>query len=90
MNQFVTEVTRGAGSAFTENGAACFERLPILFWHGALDSTVPIEMSRPFYEQQIADGKLDNVKYIAADRAGHAVTRAGVLEVCEYLAVHLA
>lgn len=76
--------------AFTESGVTRFERLPIIFWHGALDPTVPFEMSNLFYEEQSALGKLTNVEYVVDTRAVHKVSRAGVLKVCDYLAHHLA
>lgn len=67
-----------------------FEQTPILFWHGVKDTVVPYAMTRPFYEQLEANDAQGQSSYVADDKAGHAVTRSGVLAVTNWLAQHLA
>lgn len=69
---------------------AIFERVPVIFWHGQKDSVVPFQMTYPFYEALVREGKADNVEYIADEKAGHAVPREGVLAVTAWVAQHLA
>ena len=73
-----------------EERADVFERCPIIFWHGQKDNVVPYDMSRPLYEQLVADNKANKVCYISEEKAGHAVSRQGVLDVTGWLAQHLA
>lgn len=67
-----------------------FERVPIMFWHGKNDPVVPFQMTYPFYEELVQQGHTLKVQYIADEKAGHAVSRTGVLAVTEWLAQHLA
>lgn len=67
-----------------------FTRTPIIFWHGAKDSVVPYAMTRPFYEQLAANNQQGKSVYLADDKAGHAVSRSGILAVTDWLAQHLA
>ncbi|MFF5996762.1 alpha/beta fold hydrolase [Lysinibacillus sp. KU-BSD001] len=69
---------------------AIFERIPVVFWHGQKDSVVPFQMTYPFYETLVEQGRAQKVRYIVDEKAGHAVSRAGVLAVTEWLAQHLA
>lgn len=69
---------------------AIFERVPVMFWHGQKDPVVPFQMTYPFYELLVREGKADNVEYIADEKAGHAVSRDGVLAVTAWIAQHLA
>ena len=63
---------------------------PIIFWHGEKDTVVPYRMSRPFYEQLEKEGKAANIQYIAEPKAGHAVSRNGILQVTDFIAQRLA
>lgn len=67
-----------------------FERIPTIFWHGKQDNVVPYYMTYPFFEHLIRENKAQNVRYIIDEKAGHAVSREGMLEVTEWLALHLA
>lgn len=62
----------------------------IVFWHGERDSVVPYEMSNDFYEQLLQNKVETQIHYISERKAGHAVSRNGMLEVTSYLAQHLA
>lgn len=67
-----------------------FARTPILFWHGEKDTVVPYAMTRPFYEELEANGEQGKSAYISEARAGHAVSRSGILAVTKWLAQYLA
>lgn len=67
-----------------------FEKVPVMFWHGKNDPVVPFQMTYPFYEELVQQGNTIKVQYIADEKAGHAVSRAGVLAVTAWLAEHLA
>lgn len=67
-----------------------FERVPVIFWHGQKDSVVPFQMTYPFYELLVQQGKDKHVHYIKDEKAGHAVSRDGVLAVTAWVAQHLA
>lgn len=69
-----------------ENKHDVFNKVPIIFWHGAKDSIVPISCSYPYYEQNL---KNSLVTFIKDDAAAHAVTRTGMLQVTAFLAHHL-
>ena len=69
---------------------AIFERVPVIFWHGQKDPVVPFQMTYPFYELLVREGKANNVQYIMDEKAGHAVSRDGVLAVTAWIAQHLA
>lgn len=66
------------------------EKIPTIFWHGKQDQVVPYDMTYPFYESLKKENKAENVRYITDEKAGHAVTRSGMLEVTAWLAQHLA
>ena len=70
--------------------SAIFERVPVIFWHGQKDPVVPFQMTYPFYELLVQEGKANNVQYIADEKAGHAVSREGLLAVTTWMAQHLA
>lgn len=70
--------------------AEAFERVPIFFWHGKQDPRVPFVMSHEFYAAQLAAGKAENLEYMEDTRAGHAVSRAGMLKMVDFVAQHLA
>ncbi len=67
-----------------------FEKVPVMFWHGKKDPVVPFHMTFPFYEELVQQENELKVKYIADEKAGHAVSRSGVLAVTSWLAEHLA
>lgn len=67
-----------------------FEKVPVMFWHGKKDPVVPFHMTYPFYEELVQQGNPLKVEYIADEKAGHAVSRTGVLAVSAWLAEHLA
>ncbi|WP_431030443.1 alpha/beta fold hydrolase [Lysinibacillus sp. LZ02] len=69
---------------------AIFERIPVVFWHGQKDPVVPFQMTYPFYDTLVQQGRAQTVRYIVDEKAGHAVSRAGVLAVTDWLAQHLA
>ena len=72
------------------SNAAIFERVPVIFWHGQKDPVVPFQMTHPFYELLVQQGKDKHVHYIKDEKAGHAVSRDGVLAVTAWVAQHLA
>lgn len=67
-----------------------FERAPLFFWHGQNDPTVPVDMSYTFWEKQKEREKNQNITYVLDKKAGHAVSRVGVLQTVSFLAQHLA
>jgi len=67
-----------------------FEKVPLFFWHGQNDPTVPVEMSYTFWNMQKERGKDQNIIYKLDQNAGHAVTREGVLQTVSFLVQHLA
>ncbi|MEK4228483.1 prolyl oligopeptidase family serine peptidase [Solibacillus sp. FSL H8-0538] len=73
-----------------EQAPEVFARCPIIFWHGQQDRTVPFSMSYPFYEQLQQQGQAEKTQFIVDGKAGHAVSRHGMLEVTNWLAQHLA
>ena len=72
------------------SNVAIFERVPVIFWHGQKDPVVPFQMTYPFYELLVQQGKDKHVHYIVDEKAGHAVSRDGVLAVTAWVAQHLA
>ena len=73
-----------------EQNESLWANKPIIFWHGEKDTVVPFHMSRPFYEQLEKEGKAANIQYIAEPKAGHAVSRNGILQVTDFIAQRLA
>ena len=73
-----------------ENNDEAWKHRPIIFWHGERDTVVPYEMSRDFYEQHVLNNSDTQIKYINEPKAGHAVSRSGMLQVTAFLAQHLA
>lgn len=67
-----------------------FERIPLFFWHGKQDGVVPFEMTYDFYVAQQDAKKDSNIVYIADMKSGHAVSRAGVLKMVDFVVQHLA
>lgn len=73
-----------------EDKEEAWKHRPIIFWHGERDTVVPYEMSRDFYEQHVLNNSDTQIEYISAPKAGHAVSRSGMLQVTNFLAQHLA
>lgn len=73
-----------------ENHCDVWAQRPIIFWHGERDSVVPYPMSRAFYEELVTRNEAEHIDYIAEKKAGHAVSRDGILQVTSFLAQHLA
>lgn len=64
---------------------------PLLFWHGAKDPVVPYQHAYRFYEgvkagYEEAEEKID---FILDPKAGHKVSREGVLKTADWFAKHL-
>lgn len=64
---------------------------PLLFWHGKLDSVVPFAPARRFYESVMPqyEKRPDLLQFIADERAGHKVSREGLLRTVEWFDTHL-
>lgn len=73
-----------------EQHEARWAHKPIIFWHGEKDTVVPYRMSRDYYEQLINEGKTAQITYVAEPKAGHNVSREGVLQVTKFMAHRLA
>ena len=67
-----------------------WQQCPIIFWHGQRDTVVPYEMTRNFYEQHVHNNGALPIEYISEPKAGHAVSRDGMIKVTAFLAQHLA
>ena len=63
---------------------------PIIFWHGVKDDVVPFFLSHPFFEKQQQENKTAISQFIIDEKAAHAVSRQGVLNVTKWLVQHLA
>lgn len=72
-----------------EDHSAMWQDKPIIFWHGMRDTVVPYQMSRDFYDG-LTDELLTSITYLSEEKAGHAVSRAGVLQVTQFIAQRLA
>ncbi|WP_342472997.1 prolyl oligopeptidase family serine peptidase [Metasolibacillus sp. FSL H7-0170] len=70
-----------------ENKANILQQVPTFFWHGKEDKVVPFEMSYPYFEKH---GENSRSAYMIDEKAGHVVSRAGMLAVTDWLAQHLA
>jgi uncharacterized protein len=60
---------------------------PLFLWHGKLDSVVPFEYSSHFFETM--KGKSNHLKLLADEKAGHQVSREGILKTIEWFEMHL-
>lgn len=69
-----------------------FNNRPIYFWHGEQDVTVPFEPTyRLFKKLKIQyEAVPENIVFRREREAGHAVSRAGMLEATHWFAKHLA
>lgn len=70
-----------------ENKLDILQQVPTFFWHGKEDQVVPFEMSYPYFEKY---GENSRSAYMIDEKAGHVVSRAGMLAVTDWLAQHLA
>lgn len=68
------------------------EGRPVLFWHGKKDHTVPFAPAYAFYEsiQQDYAEHPEDLTFIVDKKAGHKVSREGMLAGTKWLADHLA
>lgn len=66
------------------------QKVPTYFWHGEKDTVVPFSMTNPFYKELVAQGKAGDIIYVADQQSAHAVSRAGMLEMCHFIAHRLA
>ncbi|MGN7477086.1 prolyl oligopeptidase family serine peptidase [Solibacillus silvestris] len=73
-----------------EKHAAFWANKPIIFWHGQRDTVVPYCMSRDYYEQLEKAKKTEHIIYLSESKAGHAVSRNGILQVTKFMAQRLA
>ncbi|MCY7777741.1 prolyl oligopeptidase family serine peptidase [Bacillus haynesii] len=64
---------------------------PLLFWHGKQDGTVPFALTRRFHESIIPlyVAQPDLLHFIEDERAGHKVSREGLLKTVEWFDAHL-
>ena len=65
-------------------------QVPIYMWHGERDSMVPISMTKPFIEYLEERRVMHQITYVTEPRAGHAVSRKGILACTAFLAQNLA
>ncbi|MFD2443164.1 prolyl oligopeptidase family serine peptidase [Bacillus sp. CGMCC 1.16607] len=63
------------------------KKRPLLFWHGKKDQVVPYKYSYPFYEQLKGRGEL--VQFLTDEKAGHQVSREGLLKTVDWFETHL-
>ena len=73
-----------------EENPSLLNEKPIIFWHGEKDETVPFFLSNKFYAAQESKGQTSSSAFIVDEKAGHAVSREGILAVTKWLAQHLA
>lgn len=59
---------------------------PFMFWHGAKDATVPYTFAYHFYEDMkpIYENDKDKFIFILDEKAGHKVSRSGVLQTVDW------
>ncbi|MEK4629813.1 prolyl oligopeptidase family serine peptidase [Solibacillus sp. FSL R7-0682] len=67
-----------------------WKQCPIIFWHGEKDAVVPFNMSHEYYEHLVEINSMKQIQYISEPKAGHTVSREGMLQVTQFLAQHLA
>jgi fermentation-respiration switch protein FrsA (DUF1100 family) len=71
--------------------SSLLNKRPVYFWHGKQDSVVPYEPTHNFYKavkKNYADVP-EQIEFVSDDTAGHAVSRTGMLQAADWLAVHL-
>ena len=70
---------------------SALNKRPIYFWHGKQDTVVPYEPTYNFYKavkKDYADVP-ERIEFVSNETAGHAVSRAGMLQAADWLACHL-
>ncbi|HWL13351.1 MAG TPA: prolyl oligopeptidase family serine peptidase [Ureibacillus sp.] len=69
-----------------------FNQRPVIFWHGHKDGTVPFKNTYHFYKELCSDYEEtpERLVFIDVEKAGHNVSRSGVLAVTSFLSQHLA
>lgn len=70
--------------------ASLLTKIPVYMWHGARDQTVPITMTEPFMDYLAEQSLAHQITYVKDLKAGHAVSRKGILACVDFLAQHLA
>ncbi|WLR51546.1 alpha/beta fold hydrolase [Bacillus tianshenii] len=63
--------------------------VPLLFWHGKLDQVVPFEHANDFYYNLRSAYPDAITEFIEDEKAGHKVSREGVLATVEWFEKHL-
>lgn len=64
---------------------------PLMFWHGKKDTVVPYSYTYHFYEniQPLYADEPEKLRFISDEKAGHQVSREGVLETVKWFEAHL-
>ena len=62
-----------------------FAKRPVFFWHGKKDTYTFYLKLRAYY-----DSAPENLDFVVDNRAGHAITRDGLLAATDWLSQHLA
>jgi uncharacterized protein len=60
---------------------------PLFLWHGKLDPVVPFEYTSQFYEK--IKNKHNQVEFLVDNKAGHQVSREGLLKTIDWFITHL-
>ncbi len=65
---------------------------PMMIWHGRFDEVVPFQYTYDFYQQirPFYKGSEDLLKFIEDPKAGHKVSREGLIETVNWFKYHLA
>ncbi|MFJ8267458.1 prolyl oligopeptidase family serine peptidase [Peribacillus asahii] len=64
---------------------------PLMFWHGAKDQVVPYKFAHDFYQhiKSNYESEPDHLMFILDEKAGHKVSRFGVLQTVAWFDKHL-
>jgi uncharacterized protein len=64
---------------------------PLLFWHGKQDNIVPFHYTYHFYEsiQSLYSETPDKLQFITDEKAGHKVSREGLLKTVHWFETYL-
>ena len=70
---------------------AALDNRPVFFWHGVQDSTVPYEPTFKFFNEMKAlySDDPERFQFMTDRKAGHAVSRKGMLTATSFLAHYL-
>jgi uncharacterized protein len=63
------------------------EKRSLLLWHGKLDQVVPYKYSLQFYDE--IKNKKNEVQFISDEKAGHQVSREGLMKTVDWFETHL-